>query len=111
MRVINLVIHNIRSTHNVGSILRSADGFGVNHVYLTGYTPYPEIENDDRLPHLRQKLAQQIKKTALGAENTVAWSHENNADELILKLKQDGFEIIALEQTAGSIPINNAVPT
>jgi tRNA G18 (ribose-2'-O)-methylase SpoU len=47
-----LVVHNVRSAHNVGSLLRSADGLGVEKVYLTGYTPYPRQKNDGRLPHL-----------------------------------------------------------
>jgi 23S rRNA (guanosine2251-2'-O)-methyltransferase len=76
MRQIVLIAHNLRSTHNVGSLLRTADGLGVTSVYLTGYTPYPLAAGDDRLPYIAQKLHKQIAKTALGAENSVAWRLE-----------------------------------
>lgn len=94
-----LIVHNVRSTHNVGSILRSADGFGVWHVYFSGYTPYPVQANDERLPHLRAKIDNQIRKTALGAEKTVRWSHQEKIRELIEKLRKDGYLIAALEQS------------
>jgi 23S rRNA (guanosine2251-2'-O)-methyltransferase len=94
-----LVIHNVRSAHNVGSLLRSADGFGVEKVYLTGYTPYPELKYDNRLPHLRQKISKQIKKTALGAERSLNLIHEADIDKCLTELSADGFMIVALEQT------------
>jgi 23S rRNA (guanosine2251-2'-O)-methyltransferase len=74
---------NIRSAYNVGSILRTADGAGVAKVYLSGYTPAP--------PHSG------ISKTALGAEETVAWKKVSNLGNLIKKLKKEKFEIVALE--------------
>ncbi|MBI2588705.1 TrmH family RNA methyltransferase [Candidatus Saccharibacteria bacterium] len=98
MQSIVLVVHNVRSAHNVGSILRSADGFGLDHVYLTGYSPYPETKNDTRLPHMVKRATRQISKTALGAENSVKWTHSENVFQLINKLKLD-FLVIALEQT------------
>jgi 23S rRNA (guanosine2251-2'-O)-methyltransferase len=104
---IALVLHNVRSTHNVGSILRSADGFGVSKVYLTGYTPYPEQENDERLPHLRTKLNQQIHKTALGAEKNVSWQYEYDIKIAIDNLKTSGFLITALEQSKNAEHLNN----
>lgn len=99
MRHIRLIAHDIRSTHNVGSLLRTAEGLGVEHVYLGGYTPYPETSDDTRLPHLSRRLSQQIHKTALGAESLVHWSHENDVQELIQHLRQMGFSVIALEQS------------
>jgi len=62
-----LIAHNVRSAHNVGSILRSADGFGVERVYLTGFTPHPQTSDDKRMPHVAKRAADQIAKTALGA--------------------------------------------
>jgi 23S rRNA (guanosine2251-2'-O)-methyltransferase len=100
-----LVIHNVRSTHNVGSLLRSADGFGVDHVYLTGYTPYPEHLNDVRLPHVRNKIEKQIQKTALGAQKTVSWSHSESINDVINLLKDKDFIIAALEQTPKAVPL------
>ncbi len=111
MREIVLLVHDIRSTHNVGSLLRTADGFGVSHVYFSGYTPYPMLtEHETRLPHLAQKLEKQIKKTALGAEQTVTWSHVDEISDLLHQLRSDGFELAALEQDARSQPITNYLP-
>ena len=64
-----LVVHNVRSCYNVGSLLRTADAFAISKVYLTGYTPYPKQGNDSRLPHISGKMTRQIHKSALGAEN------------------------------------------
>lgn len=102
MRNIVLIAHNLRSCHNVGSLLRTADGLGVSKVYLTGYTPYPIAENDSRLPHLAEKLSRQIHKTALGAEDFVPWQHRDNIEEVIAELKPDGFVIAAVEQAKNS---------
>lgn len=105
-RKIVLIVHNVRSTHNVGSILRSADGFGVDYVYFSGYTPFPQTTNDPRIPHLAQKINNQIHKTALGAEESVCWEHTSHTKELFIKLKTKGFLIVALEQTKIAKPIN-----
>jgi len=103
MTDIVIIAHNIRSTHNVGAFFRTADGFGIQHLYLTGYTPYPTLPVDSRLPHLSQKLTQQIHKTALGAEETLAFSYSEDPTEIIAQLKQEGFTILALEQTPEAI--------
>lgn len=110
MRDIALIIHDIRSCHNVGSLLRTADGLGVTAVYITGYTPYPSLEKDDRLPHIHQKLTRQIHKTALGAELSVNWQQKDDIHDLISTLKQDGFEIAALEQSDASVQLNTYTP-
>ena len=98
-----VIAHNIRSTHNVGSIFRTCDGFGVDKLYLTGYTPYPSSPGDNRLPHLAEKLTKQISKTALGAEKVVAFGHADNPVGLIKQYQKDGFTIAALEQSHDSI--------
>ena len=103
MREIVLIAHNIRSTHNVGSLLRTAEGLGVKTVYLTGYTPFPLKQSDPRLPHLVKKVDKQISKTALGAEQLVNWQHEESVNQVIKILKADGFSVCALEQTAESV--------
>lgn len=103
MRKIILIAHNIRSAHNVGSLLRTADGLGLTKVILTGYTPYPFMaEQDDRLPHLARKIDGQIAKTALGAEKFVPWEHYSDIESVISSLKSDGYAIYGLEQTAGA---------
>jgi len=93
----------MRSIHNVGSLLRTADGLGVDLVCLSGYTAYPAKDNDERLPHLAKKLDAQIHKTALGAEHSVKWRHEDTLEQAVHKLKEDGYKIVALEQNDKSI--------
>jgi 23S rRNA (guanosine2251-2'-O)-methyltransferase len=105
MSKIILIAHDIRSTHNVGSILRTADCLGADMVYLTGYTPYPALENDDRLPHLAKKLDAQIHKTALGAEISTKWAHSLDIKEVIESLQSQKIEIVALEQSPKSKPL------
>lgn len=104
-----LIAHNLRSTHNVGSLLRTAEGLGLEKVYLTGYTPYPEAKNDLRLPHESRKIAKQINKTALGAENSIDWEH-GQIENVIKKLKSENYEVVALEQTPTSQPLNDFKP-
>lgn len=92
-----MIINDIRSTHNVGSLLRTAEGLGVSKVYFCGYTPYPKKSNDDRLPYITDKLEKRIDKTALGAQKTLLWEVAD-IEKVIHKLKDDGFKILALEQ-------------
>lgn len=99
MRQLTLIAHNLRSTHNVGSLLRTADGLGVQRVYLTGYTPYPLHPGDGRLPHLATKLHDQISKTALGAETSQPWEQADAIEDIVAKLRAEHFQIIALEQS------------
>lgn len=110
MRSLVLVAHNIRSTHNVGSLLRTADGLGLETVYLTGYTPYPLTANDERLPHLSQKIDNQIVKTALGAEKSMNWQHVAEITPLLNQLRNDGYQIAGLEQATGAIKLPDYRP-
>lgn len=102
MPKITLLLHNIRSTHNVGSIFRTAEGFGVEQIILSGYTPYPEQRDDKRLPHLRQNLTKQIHKTALGAETLLPNQYVELPENIIQQCRQNGYKIVALEQTKNS---------
>ncbi|MFM2357765.1 MAG: hypothetical protein RJA61_502 [Candidatus Parcubacteria bacterium] len=95
MSDIYLILHNIRSTHNVGSIFRTADAAGVSKIYITGYTPTPL----DRFNRPRKD----ISKVALGAEKTVAWEHNPLLEDVVTLLKKEGFSIIALEQSDNSV--------
>ena len=104
MPKVTLVLHNIRSTHNVGAIFRSAEGFGVVKIILTGYTPYPSYNGDNRLPHLAEKITRQIHKTALGAESIVPFEHHDTIDEWLITNR---LPLIGLEQATGSIMIND----
>ena len=101
MPEIIVIAHNIRSTHNVGSIFRTAEGFGVTKIILSGYTPYPVFSGDTRLPHIAQKLTAQIHKTALGAEDIVQFEYQDNPD--ITVLRDEGYRIVGLEQDSRSV--------
>ena len=90
-----LVLHNIRSCYNVGAILRTAEGFGVSKVILSGYTPRPHDKN--LLPHLREKLDKEIHKTALGAEDLVKTEVAEDLQALLLDLKGQNYQIVGLE--------------
>lgn len=101
-----VIAHDLRSTHNVGSLLRTCEGLGVHHVYFTGYTPYPRLaQNDPRLPHIADKLTRQIHKTALDAETLVPWSASQDVTTCITELKRQGYMVVALEQSATSTPL------
>lgn len=109
MHKIAVIIADVRSLHNVGSILRSADGFGVSHIYYAGYTPYPLQTHDTRLPHESRKITAQIRKTALGAEHLPSSLHKSIA-EAVDTARADGYQIVALEQNQGSINMYNYTP-
>lgn len=111
MTEITLVLHNIRSTYNVGAIFRSAEGFGVKEIILCGYTPYPETSNDSRLPHIREKLTAQIHKSALGAEQLVPFQHMDSL-EAWLGYNQSNTQlaVLALEQAPNSQNLREFTP-
>lgn len=108
MPKIIVVAHNIRSTHNVGSLFRTCEGFGVERIILSGYSPYPHTKNDARLPHITEKLTSQIHKTALGAETMVPFEYNEIPD--IRSLRTKGYRIVGLEQAKSSIPLSDYVP-
>ena len=107
MPEIIVIAHNIRSTHNVGAIFRTAEGFGVTKIILSGYTPYPTIFKDTRLPHISEKLTSQIHKTALGAETLVPFEYSELPP--LEALKTAGYRIVGLEQAERSIMIQEYV--
>lgn len=84
-----IILDNIRSTFNVGSIFRTADGAGIDKIYLVGITPTPD--------HVK------IQKTALGAENYVQWESVSDISLLIETLKTEGFKIYSIEQSDKSV--------
>ena len=88
-----VVLENIRSMQNVGSVFRTADAFLVEAIYLIGYTPQP--------PH------RDIHKTALGATETVSWKYFAKTTEAIAELKANGYKLFGIEQTEGSIMLQD----
>jgi tRNA G18 (ribose-2'-O)-methylase SpoU len=95
VKEIFLILHDIRSSENVGSIFRTADAAGVSRIFLTGYTPAPL----DRFARPNAKLT----KAALGAEGFVPWEKRENILALIRELKGKGFSVAAVEQAPGSL--------
>lgn len=110
MRQIILIAHNVRSCHNVGSLLRTAEGLGAKRVILSGYTPYPLEQSDTRLPHLSCKISRQISKTALGAEKSIAWEHTDDLSAQLIKLHNEGWYIAAVEQSPSSTKLPDFKP-
>lgn len=92
---IRILLHNVRSSHNVGSIFRTADAAGISAVYLSGYTPAPT----DRFGRVQKEIA----KTALGAERNLDWEHHDTPRALIAKLKKEGWGIVGVEQDKRSV--------
>ena len=89
------MLHNIRSTYNVGAILRTAEGFGVLRVVLSGYTP--RVHDVNLLPHLRAKLDKEIHKTALGAEELVDIYASGDIFKDLRDWQKQGWQILGLE--------------
>ena len=91
-----LVLDNIRSAHNVGSAFRTADSFKIDKVWLCGICAVPP--------------SAEIHKSALGAEDSVAWEHVADTMDAIRRLKEDGYTIVSAEQTVGSVMLDEFVP-
>ncbi len=92
-----VLLNDIRSLHNVGSVFRTADGIGVEKIWLCGITGYPPDS--------------QITKTALGAEMRVPWSHAYDAVSVVRDLKKNGYQIVLVEQTDSSVSYHDFLPT
>ncbi len=87
---IAVLLHNVRSAHNVGSIFRTADAAGVSRVFLSGYTPRPLDRFDRPQP--------EIAKTALGAEKQISWEYAKLPKVFLVRLRRDGWQIVGVEQ-------------
>ena len=90
-RRFSVLLDNVRSAWNAGSILRSADGFGFSHAYICGITPTPDHEA--------------VAKTSLGAEDSVPWSYHKDAVKLVNGLRVEGWKVYALEEDARAIEL------
>lgn len=90
-----VLLHDIRSTHNVGSIFRTSDAFGISKIYLSGYTPTPT----DKYGRARKDIG----KVSLGAEKSIPWEHNEDPKVIIKKLKKSGYQIICVEQDSKSV--------
>ncbi len=90
-----IILHDVRSTHNVGSIFRTADTAGISKIFLTGYTPAPT----DKFGRARKDIA----KVALGAEKNIPWEFNKEILALLKKLKKEGVFVVSVEQANGSV--------
>jgi tRNA G18 (ribose-2'-O)-methylase SpoU len=88
-----VVLDNIRSLNNIGSVFRTSDAFLINHIYLCGITACPPNK--------------EIHKTALGATDSVDWSYTESTKETIEKLKQEGYHIVSIEQVENSVSLTD----
>ena len=95
VKEVAILLHDIRSTHNVGSIFRTSDALGVNKIYLSGYTPTPI----DKYGRARKDIA----KVALGAEKDISWEYLDDSVKTIKKLKKEGYQVIVVEQDNKSV--------
>jgi tRNA G18 (ribose-2'-O)-methylase SpoU len=100
---IRVLLHNIRSAHNVGAMFRTADALGVTHVYISGYSPCP-IDRFGR-------PVKEIAKTALGAELTIPWNYHEDPNEVITQLKREEFIVIGIEQDTRAVDYKTYTPT
>ncbi len=116
----SVVLNNIRSLYNVGSIFRTADGVGVEKLWLCGITGTPEsdppkpsagfVHSLGRITPSSVAKRERIEKTALGAEKTVPWEHASDILPVIRNLKRSGYQIVLLEQTKESVPYQEFEP-
>jgi len=88
-----VILDNIRSAHNVGSIFRSSDAFKVDKIWLCGITPVPPTA--------------EIHKTALGAEDSVPWEHRQDIATLVKELQAEGWTVVSVEQTVNSVKLQD----
>ncbi|MBO5232851.1 MAG: RNA methyltransferase [Prevotella sp.] len=109
-----VVLDDVRSLYNVGSVFRTADAFRVKAIYLCGITATPEqVKAGDGVTIIKDctlKAAQEIHKTALGAEESVEWRYFKTAKEAVKSLKNDGFTVLAVEQAHGSTMLGDFKP-
>ncbi len=102
-----VIAHDIRSTYNIGSLFRTCECLGVDELIISGYSSYPEVKDDTRLPHIANKLTEQINKTALGTIDMIKWQHVNDLAAKIQELRANGYLIVGLEQSSKSISLND----
>lgn len=100
------ILHNIRSAYNVGACFRTADGAGMEKIYLTGYTPAPKTKKNI----CETQAHRTLMKTALGAEKNILWEKHKRLAPILKQLKEECFETVALEQSKKSIDYRDYKP-
>lgn len=110
MTEIVLVLDNVRSAFNVGSLLRTAEGMGLSRVITIGMTPHPRQKRETRLPHVVSKAEMLLAKTALGAERTLIINHFSEFKTAADFLLNQGFRLVGLEVAASASDIRSYQP-
>ena len=109
-RSIVLVAHNLRSVHNVGSLLRSGEVFAIDKVWVTGFTPYPTYPGDEREAKLQAKQTRRMARAAAGAEQTMPLEHHPDVHALLGTLREAGYAVAGLEIDPAAIAIADYPP-
>lgn len=109
-RSIVVVAHNIRSAHNVGSLLRTGEFFGLDRVWVTGFSPYPTYADDPRDPRLRDLQTRRLAKAAAGAERTMPFDRHDDVHALVESLRADGYTVVGLELDPTAVPLTDYAP-
>lgn len=102
-----LVAHNLRSVHNVGSVLRSGEVFAVDKVYVTGFTPHPSYPGDERDAKLQEKQTRRMSRASAGAEQTMPLEHHPDVHALLRSLRTVGYTVAGLEIDQSAIEVGS----
>ncbi len=105
-----VIAHNLRSVHNVGSLLRTGEVFAVDRVYVTGFTPYPTYPGDDRDAKLRDRQTRQLAKAAAGAEQTMPFERHPDVFALLNTLGDSGYTVAGLEVDPDAVALASYAP-
>ena len=110
-RELIIVLDNVRSIYNVGSIFRTAEALGVSKLILGGITPFPSIKNDARLPHIKARVDKAINKTALGSQFNINYEYIEDVISVLKEYQSQNYQITVLEQAPNSINLSNFKPS
>lgn len=105
-----MIAHNLRSVHNVGSLLRTGEVFAADKVHVTGFTPYPTHPGDERDPKLQARQTRALAKAAAGAERTMPFERHDDVHELLDSLKADGYTVAGLELDPDAVDLAEYAP-
>jgi tRNA G18 (ribose-2'-O)-methylase SpoU len=109
-RSIVVIAHNLRSVHNVGSLLRTGEVFAVDKVYVTGFTPYPAHPGDDRDAKLQAQQTRRMAKAAAGAERTMPFERHTDVYALLDSLRTAGYSVVGLEIDPDAVALPDYSP-
>lgn len=109
-RSIVAIAHNLRSVHNVGSLLRTGEVFALDCVHVTGFTPYPAHPGDERDERLQARQTKALRKAAAGAELTMPFRRHPDVRALLDELRRDGYAVAGLEIDPDAVPLGDYAP-